>query len=227
MPSRQEPPLMEAAPRIGLLGGTFDPLHNGHLAVARAVRDCLGLTRVLLIPASRPPHKLHDPITPFALSAAMIQAAVADDPSLELSLIEAETLGPSFSIDTLERLASTLNHRRPYFIIGGDAFRDIPSWKRFHDLPSLAHLVVVNRDHETMAAPPEGVIARFFSEFQAAGEGRWQAPGQGEIRLISMPRVDISSTRVRELVRRGEDVAELVPTVVAEAIAKHRLYRGR
>lgn len=226
MTPAQAPPAGTISP-IGILGGTFDPLHNGHLAVARAVRDRLRLVRVVLIPASRPPHKLHYPITPFAQRAAMIRAVVADDPTLDLSLIEAETRGPSFSIDTLTRLAPILNHHRPHFIIGADAFSDISSWKRFRDLPSLANLVVVNRDYETVAKEPEEVIARFFTGFQASGDGRWQAPGQGEILLVSMPRVDISSTRIRELVRQGGDIAGLVPTAVAEAIDRHGLYRER
>jgi nicotinate-nucleotide adenylyltransferase len=213
--------------RIGLLGGTFDPLHNGHLAVARAVREQLGLEQVLLIPASRPPHKLHHPITPFALRAAMIQAAVLGDPALGLSLIEAETLGPSFSIDTLERLAPTFGHHPPYFIIGADAFSDIASWKRFRDLPALAHLVVVNRDHETAAQLPEEIIARYFVGFQATGEGRWLSPDHEEILMVSMPRVAISSTRIRELVRQGEEITRLVPEAVAEAIARYGLYQGR
>lgn len=226
MPPAPEPRILLAA-RIGLLGGTFDPLHHGHLAVARAVREQLDLDQVLLVPASRPPHKLHHPITPFALRAAMIEAALTGDPAMGLSLIEEETHGPSFSIDTLERLTPTLGHHLPYFIIGADAFRDIASWKRFRDLPWLTHLVVVNRDHESAAEEPASVIRRAFPEFQPTGEGRWQAPGQGEILLLTMPRVDISSTRVRDLVRRGEAITDLVPPAVAQAIARNGLYGGR
>ena len=217
--------LMPVSAGIGLLGGTFDPLHNGHLAVARAVRDRLGLERVLLIPAPRPPHKLHHPITPFVLRTAMIQASLAGDPSFALSLIEEETKGPSYSIDTLERLATILGPRPPYFITGADAFIDIASWKRYRDLPRLTNLVVVNRDDEALAGRPEGVIARFFPEFQATGAGRWRAPGlPGAILLVTMPRVDISSTRVREMVRRGEEISGVVPLPVVEAIARHGLY---
>lgn len=210
--------------RIGLLGGTFDPLHNGHLAVARAVRDQLGLEQVLLIPASRPPHKLHYPITPFATRAAMIQAALVDEPSLALSLVEQETNGPSYSIDTLERLAPTLGQLQSYFIIGADAFADIPSWKRFRDIPRLTNLVVVNRYDVARTGEPQAVISRHFPEFELAGDRVWQAAGQGDILLVSMPMVDISSTMVRDLVRSGGDFSALVPAEVAAAIVRQGLY---
>jgi len=214
------------AGRIGLLGGTFDPLHNGHLAVARAVRDQLGLDRVLLIPASRPPHKLHYPITPFATRAAMIQAALAGEPSLALSLVEQETNGPSYSIDTLERLAPTLGPLQSYFIIGADAFADIPSWKRFRDIPRLTNLVVVNRHDVAGIGQPHACIKQYFSEYALVREGVWQAAGQGDILLIAMPRVDISSTMVRDLARSGGDVSALVPAAVTEVIVRQGVYRG-
>ena len=213
------------AGRIGLLGGTFDPLHNGHLAVARAVRDQLRLDQVLLIPASRPPHKLHYPITPFATRAAMIQAALVDEPSLALSLIEQETNGPSFSIDTLERLAPILGPPQSYFIIGADAFADIHSWKRFRDIPRLTNLVVVNRHDVAGVGQPQACIKQYFSEYALVREGVWQAAGQGDILLIAMPMVDISSTMVRDLVRRGGDVSGLVPPQVAPDIVRYGLCR--
>lgn len=212
--------------RIGLLGGTFDPLHNGHLAVARAVRDQLALDQVQLIPASRPPHKLHYAITPFAIRAAMIQAALADEPALVLSLVEQDTSGPSYSIDTLERLAPTLGGLQPYFIIGADAFVDIGSWKRFRDLPRLTKLVVVNRDGAGRTDEPQAVISRHFPEFELAREGVWQASGRNDILMITMPRVDISSTRVRDLVRQGDDVSGLIPPQVAAAVVRYGLYVG-
>lgn len=208
---------------IGLLGGTFDPIHHGHLAVARAVREQLALDQVLLIPASRPPHKLHYPITPFASRVAMIQAALLCEPAMTLSLIERDTNGPSYSIDTLERLAVTLGGRQSYFIIGADAFADIGSWKRFRDIPRLTNLVVVNRD-EARLGLAEAVLRRHFPEFDQAATGVWQTSGHGDIRFLSMPRVAISSTMIRDLVSRGQDISGLVPATVAETIARYGLY---
>lgn len=210
---------------IGLLGGTFDPLHNGHLAVARAVREALTLDQVWLIPASRPPHKLHYPITSFDVRAAMIRLALADDPSLVLSLVEQDTNGPSFSIDTLERLAVSLDARQSYFIIGADAFADIHSWKRFREIPRLTNLVVVNRDGAGNMCQPASCIKKHFPDYRLTKEGLYQAMGQGDILLVDMSRVDISSTRVRTLARAGDDISALVPLCVAAEIRRQGLYR--
>lgn len=218
---------MKESCRIGLLGGTFDPIHNGHLAVARAVRDALALDQVLLIPASKPPHKLHYPITPFATRAAMIRLALAGEPSLALSLVEQDTSGPSYSIDTLDRLASSLDPRQSHFIIGADAFADIHSWKRFCDIPRLTNLVVVNRDDAEGMGQPQAFIKEHFPEYALTRDGVWQASGQGDILLVAMPQVDISSTMIRELVRCGGDISALVPARVAEAIGRQGMYLGR
>lgn len=215
---------MKTSGRTGLLGGTFDPIHNGHLAVARAVRDRLALDRILVIPASRPPHKLHIPITSFALRAEMIRAALADDPTLVLSLIEQETNGPSYSIDTLERLSSGLDLLTSYFIIGADAFAEFPSWKRFRDVLAFTNLVVVNRDAEETMVQPQAVIDKHFPELSRDSAGIWRGPGPGVIRTVTMPRIDISSTEIRELVSRGEDISDLVPGGALPIIARARLY---
>ena len=215
---------MKPERRIGLLGGTFDPIHNGHLAVARAVRDALALDQVLLIPASRPPHKLHYPITPFETRVAMIGLALAGEPSLDLSLVEQDTSGPSFSIDTLARLAASMDVRQSYFIIGADAFAEIYSWKRFRDIPRQTNLVVVNRNGADGKKQPQACIKEYFPEYALVREGVWQAAGQGDILLVAMPRVDISSTLVRDLVRGGGDISALVPVGVAGVIARQGLY---
>ena len=215
---------MKMPGRIGLLGGTFDPIHNGHLAVARAVRDALALDQIWLIPASRPPHKLHAPITPYETRAAMIRLALAGEPSLVLSLVEQDTGGPSYSIDTLQRLASSLDLAHAYFIIGADAFADMPSWKRFRDIPRLTNLVVVNRHDAAGQGRLQAHISQYLPEYAMAREGVWQAIGQGDILLVTMPRVDISSTLVRELIRSGGDVSALVPVGVVDFVGQQGLY---
>lgn len=215
---------MKLSGRTGLLGGTFDPIHNGHLAVARAVREALALDQVLLIPASKPPHKLHTPVTPFALRAAMIVLALEGEPTLSLSLVEQDTAGPSFSIDTLQRLSASLDLHQSHFIIGADAFVDIPSWKRFRDIPRQTNLAVVNRKGAEGMGQPQATIQQYFPEYVRAGEGIWHASGQGDILLVAMPQVDISSTMIRDLVRRGRDVLALVPAGVAEVIGRQGLY---
>jgi len=156
----------------------------------------------------------------------MIRLALAGEPSLALSLVEQDTSGPSFSIDTLERLAANLDPRQTYFIIGADAFADIPSWKRFRDIPRLTNLVVVNRDDADGKGQPKTCIKEYFPEHALARGGVWQAAGQGDILLVAMPRIDISSTMVRDLVRCGGDVSGIVPPPVAAYFARCRLYGG-
>ena len=213
---------------LGILGGTFDPPHHGHLALARSVGERLGLERVWLIPAAWPPHKPPYAITPFPLRAAMIQAAIEGDPRLGVSLIEQDTNGPSFSIDTLERLAaSEAKGRRLYFIIGSDAFADLPSWHRFAELPRLASLVVVSRIGQARQARIDELMRRHFPEFAPAADGRWQAAGKNDLLHLNLPVAGISSTEVRDLARRGEDLSGLVPAPVAELIARRRLYTGQ
>lgn len=212
--------------RVALLGGTFDPLHNGHLALARYVRQTLSLDQVVLIPAAWPPHKGQSSLVPYALRVEMIRAALMGHPALSVSLVEEDTTGPSFSIDTLERLSAVLDARRSYFVIGSDAFVDVPSWKRFHDIPRYTNLVVVNRHdveleglHRSLAC-----IRQYFPEYTAYGDSCWQAPGKGDILLMTMPRCDLSSTMVRQQVRCGGDISAMVPLGVKAIIDAHCLY---
>ena len=212
--------------RVGLLGGTFDPLHNGHLALARYVQQALALDQVVLIPAARPPHKGHCSLTPYALRVEMILAALEGHSDLSVSLVEQDTTGPSFSIDTLERLNALLTARLSYFVIGSDAFVELPSWKRFHDIPRYTNLVVVNRhDVESDGLDrSRACIRQYFPEYTAHGECCWQAPGRGDILLMAMPRIDLSSTMVRRQIRCGGDVSAMVPSGVKVLIDAHRLY---
>lgn len=212
--------------RVALLGGTFDPVHNGHLALARYVRQALSLDQVVLIPAAWPPHKGQSSLAPYALRVEMIRAALVAHPALSVSLVEEDTTGPSFSIDTLERLHAVLEARRSYFIIGSDAFVDVPSWKRFHDIPCYTNLVVVNRHDVELEGLERSLacIRQYFPEYMAHGDSRWQAPGRGDILLLAMPRFDLSSTMVRRQIRCGGDISAMVPSGVKAIIAAHGLY---
>ena len=135
--------------RVGILGGTFDPVHNGHLAIAEAVRQALALSGLLFIPAFLPPHKPTYTISPFVQRAAMLELAVVDRPGFFVSLLEAEREGPSYSIDTLRTLRQTLGEEvHLFFIIGMDAFAEIHTWKANRELLDQASFVVMGRpDH--------------------------------------------------------------------------------
>jgi nicotinate-nucleotide adenylyltransferase len=218
------------AKKIGLLGGTFDPVHNGHLAVANHVMQALKLASIWFIPASQPPHKDgHDDgrkISSFAHRRAMLERAISDYPAYVVSDIEAKRSAPSYSIDTIKIL---LQQRRPqadlYFIIGADAFLEINTWKQYKELPSLVSFVIISRP----GYPPDKVgevISSSFSNYTYNSTQQiWSAQQcKGLFILQHMEPVPISSTEIRKKVRRGEDIAGLVPEAVEAYIKKHNLY---
>ena len=140
--------MTRAGPRIGLLGGTFDPIHNGHLAIARAVRTALGLAGVVFIPAGMPPHKPGQSVSPAADRRAMVELAIAGEPGFSLDPIELERPGPSYSVDTLAVLAGARTGADApllEFILSAEAFAGFPSWHEPGRILELARLAVVPR----------------------------------------------------------------------------------
>lgn len=209
--------------RIGVLGGTFDPIHGGHLDAAAAARRACALDTVLLVPARAPAHRAAAPRAPavhrFAMAA--LAAQVCDD--LRVSDIELRYDGPSFTSVTLERLAA-LGHRpeQLFFITGADAFADIASW---HDYPAVldrSHFVVVARPGHSLAALRARADLRARMR-EAAGS----APERGEsvsIWLVDAATRDVSSSALRRRISAGEPIDGLVPDAVARHIARHDLY---
>ena len=218
---------MEAPQRLGLFGGTFDPVHNGHLAVADAVWATMGLDQLWFVPAARPPHKLDHPVLDFEHRVAMLEQAIVTRDGYTLSLLEAQLAGPSFTIDTLRELRNRLGSRtRLFFIIGQDSFAEIDTWKGFRQIPGLADLVIIPRP----SCPPVAQLAeRFFPEYRRNFEDSttWEQetdPARGRIHLLDMAPMEISSSEIRARVRQGRPIRELVPTPVADYIQEHRLY---
>jgi nicotinate-nucleotide adenylyltransferase len=214
---------MTARPRLGILGGTFDPIHVGHLAAARAVHGRLGLSTVRFIPAARPPHRPDSPRADEYHRLEMIRRAICDVPEWEVSDLELRRLGPSYTWDTLAALhAEGWAPSQIFFITGVDAFAEIASWYRYPDVLDAAHFVVITRPGN-----PLEVVAR---RLPALG-GR--AIAAGEIADFAIPRVvlldaetpDVSSTDIRARAARGEPIESFVPPVVAAYIREHRLYR--
>lgn len=214
--------------RIGVLGGTFDPVHRGHLAVAGFVLERLHLTQILFIPAARPPHKSHLKLTAFADRLAMLRLALADFPAYQVSDLEASRHGPSYSVDTLEELRQLYGAEvRLCFVIGLDAFLEVDTWKEFARLPWLADLVVINRASYPVE-PVGAVVAKLGDYRYDAAATCWSAPGlPGRIFLLSMPPVEISSTMIRRAVATGNSLETLVVPVVANYIAEQGLYLHR
>ena len=212
--------------KIGILGGTFDPVHNGHLALVEEAFAGLDLDSLLLIPAAVPPHKRDLLITPLKDRLSMLSFAVSGRDGLYVSDIEAERLGPSFSVDTVAALRAHFGAEVTlFFIVGIDAFVEIQTWKDYQQLPMLADIVVVNRAGTHSPKFAEVVKSRFVGYSLDAEHDCWRGVnGHGVIRSLAMKPVDISSTVVREFVASGRSVGHFLPDAVAEYIHRRRLY---
>ena len=218
---------MTAPRRIGLVGGTFDPFHLGHLAVAHAARRALTLDEVRIVPASTPPHRTAQPRTSPAHRFAMVALGIANEAGLLADDIELAADGPSYTASTLSRLhARGFKAAQLFFITGADAFAEIATWRDYPRVLDLAHFVVVSR-------PGRGVgtlrttLPSLAPRMRDAGPGL-QSSGddsaQLAILLIDVPTPSISATRVRELAAARQPLTGLVTPLVAEYITKHHLY---
>ena len=203
---------LEELRSLGILGGTFNPPHLGHLAIARNARDELGLDRVLLMPAHSIAHK-HAGIDPGAehrLRMCRLLVEHASDASgLSVCALEVERGGRTYTVDTLEQLHDRHPHARLTLIMGADTARTLPSWREPARILALADLAVARRAGSSDRAVLQSV------------------PRPESVRFLDMPLLEVSSTAVRELLARGEQVDELVGGAVAGYIAEHGLYRAR
>ncbi len=200
--------------KLGLMGGTFNPIHYGHLAAAEECRVRLGLDRVHFIPAGEPPHKRGRPVTPAADRVAMVELAIADNPGFELCRIEVERCGPSYTSDTLAELREIHGSSAElYFIVGMDSLTEILTWHEPARIAELARLVAVSR----------GGVAPFDPGLLEPG-----IPNARErVVVLSGPELAISSTDLRERVARGLPIRYQVPPSVEEYIRGHKLYASR
>lgn len=214
------------AERLGVLGGTFDPVHNGHLAMADHLLNAFRLDSLLFIPAARPPHKGHLETTPFDDRLAMLEMAVRSDHRFLVSDLEAHRDGPSYSIDTLMEMKRMLADKvQLFFIIGVDAFVELNSWKNPRGLTDYANLLVIDRPDYPLAMV-ETVVSQLGNYSFDNGQGCWIAPEhQGRVYPLEVPPVDISSTDIRRKITRGQDFLSLVPPPVGQYIIEHGLYR--
>jgi nicotinate-nucleotide adenylyltransferase len=209
---------------IGILGGSFNPVHLGHLRMAVEVRAALGLDRVELVPAAVPPHKTGHDLLPFDLRCELVRRCIAGREGLALNALEGEREGPSYTVDTLERF-HTLNPRQElFFILGTTDLLTLPTWHRWQEIPQSANLAVVERG----GCGRDEVASFLCKHFQAPAKERrteenvWDLPGGKTLHLLNVTRMDISSTMVRQSMRRGEPIAFLVPAEAEELLVRHQ-----
>jgi nicotinate-nucleotide adenylyltransferase len=197
--------------KLGILGGTFDPVHFGHLLLAEQCREQCGLDEVWFVPAGTPPHKLARAIAPGRHRAEMLDFAVAGHATFRVERRELDRSGPSFTVETLRELHEEDDTRELFFLLGADSLADLPTWRDPHGLFDLASLVVVNRGDRP---PPD--VAPLWRSLGADFSHR--------LRVVSIPAVDLSSSDIRQRVRAGRSIRFMVPRAVECYIETHRLY---
>ena len=197
---------------IGVLGGTFDPIHIGHLKVAEEVAARLELTRVLFIPAGQPWLKLNNTVSPVLHRLEMVRLAIADDPRFQLSTIEVERPGPTYSVDTIAQLQSQFGAGDEiFFVLGWDNLSQLPQWRQPQRLIEMCRLAAVPRVDFPLPDLPALEKA---------------LPGITErVILFDRPRIDINASVIRQRVARGLAIDELVPAAVEGYIREQGLYR--
>ena len=184
--------------RTALYGGSFDPIHHGHLILAREAMEQLALDRVIFIPAAQSPHKLTRIPAPPQVRLAMVRAAIAGETRFECDASETEREGPSFTVDTVETWRANFPNNEFFCLIGEDNVRELPTWRRYDELRGMVEFVVFGRD---ASAPPH--------DFPCVNR-----------------RVDISATEVRKRVAQRRSIRYLVPEAVREIIETHQIYQG-
>ncbi len=198
--------------KIGLMGGTFDPIHVGHLLTAEAVREQFGLHRVIFIPAAQPPHKQGRKVAPAYARLLMTEMAVAGNPHFTVSRIELQRSGPSYSVDTLRQLQDEHGHEAEfYFITGADAINELSTWHEAESLLGSCHFIAATR--QGCALDLERLRREFGPELVSS-----------HIHELPTPELEISSTDIRQRVSEGRSIKYLVTTEAEAYIYKEGLY---
>jgi nicotinate-nucleotide adenylyltransferase len=218
--------------RLGLFGGTFDPIHRGHIALARSVRDLFDLNRLLLLPAWVPPHKLGAEVSEWRHRFAMAELACGEVDRVEPSGLEGSRPGPSYTVETLEQFRAELATSDPLlFLMGADSLAELASWKDHRRILDLANLVVAPRAGADRAAILAGLDAEARERVVVVGppgaDAAVPVPAAGRIYWVDLPLVQISGRDIRRRVSAGTSIGGLVPETVEAYISKYELYTGR
>lgn len=199
--------------RLGIYGGSFDPVHLGHLLLAETCREACLLDRVLFLPCGQSPRKPNGAFTTGQQRAEMLAFAVAGDPRFGVCRIELERSGPSYTVETLRQLRIEQPDSELFFLMGADSLLDLPRWREPQAILELATIVAVNR-------------GQLPSPDLTALERRLGSVVHDRVRLVTMPAIDLSATEIRERVRTGRSVRFRVPRAVEEYIRQNEVYRG-
>jgi len=200
--------------RLGLLGGTFDPIHLGHLILAERCREECRLDQVWFLPAGNPPHKQNEAISPGNQRAEMVELAIAGHPQFSVNRMELSRTGRSFTVDTLREVQAQDSTRELFFLIGADSLADLPMWRDPAGIAELATIVAVNRGDRPL---PDLDALR-----SRLGDAVMQ-----RIQIVTMPGIDLSATDIRDRVREGKSIRFMTPRPCEIYIEQHGLYRNQ
>lgn len=211
--------------RIGLLGGSFNPVHNAHLRIAGEAQAACLLDRVVFIPAADPPHKPLAGNVSFEHRSTMVSMAIAGRTGFEMSTVEAERGGKSYSVDTIRAFRELCPGDDLFFIIGGDSFLELGSWHSYAEIFRLCSLIVVERPGCSVINPLDALPPAVRGEFTRDREtGRLTHSSGTALFFITGSPLEISSTEIRRLAAGGADLSRFVPHDVAEYISQQRIY---
>lgn len=210
---------------VGIFGGTFDPVHFGHLRSALEMLETLGLAEVRLVPCGQPPHR-HPPRADAAARRAMLELAVAGQPGLRVDARELERPGPSYMVDTLASLRAELGATPLCLLLGSDAFLGLPQWHRWQELLSLAHLVVMHRPGWGLDQSPASPLAALLAARRVHTAADLAPQPAGHILLTAVTPLDISATAIRTLIGAGRSPRYLLPDAVWEHIRARGWYNA-
>lgn len=199
--------------RLGLFGGSFDPIHYGHLLLAEQCREQCELDEIWFLPAGRPPHKQFGKLTSGEQRAEMLELAVADHPAFHVSRIELERSGTTFTVETLQEIRNRHPEFELHFLLGSDSLRDLPTWREPARIGTLAVIVAVNRGRVAAASEHEWCGRHLPREIDE------------RLRFVTIPAIDLSASDIRARVRRGASIRFMTPPAVETWIRENQLYR--
>lgn len=197
--------------RIGILGGTFDPPHVGHLILGEYAVDALKLAHLLFVPAADPPHKQNESVSPVDDRLAMLELALAGNDRFSISRVDIDRSGPHYSVDMVRIISQAYPDAELYFVMGGDSLRNLPQWHQPEVLIQLCKLAVMQRPGDEVSASMHG---QFLPELAQ------------RVVMIDAPLIDISSTHITERLQEGSSVRYLMPDAVLDYIQDNQLYRS-